>query len=67
MSVDGVPAEEHKLIRKNLSDAIGQRESLRKLRDWWNKINTAFRVNEIGFALGYVYAQQEVEDFPEWL
>lgn len=66
-SPEGVPAEEFKEIRKRFSEALSQRESLRKVMVWWGQMKTAVRVNETGFALGYVYAKQKVTGIPEYM
>lgn len=62
---EGIEKSEFDKMKKQLTDAVGQFEVLRKLKNWWNQLNPSFDVNEVGLILGYTYAKSKVKNFPD--
>lgn len=62
---DGIPVQEWEDMKLQLMNAVDKRKALHKVKEWWNQINVAIRINEAGVSLGYVYAKHNITNFPE--
>ena len=61
------PVSLDKVIQEHLTREIEKRPPLKECGKWWAQILQSFRLNTVGYMLGYAYGKQIFEDFPDWI